>query len=229
MMVAIEDNLRSFCADRSPGARYASFDYCFNHFQDARERGATHQLGDGVNLQVSCLQLGFYLASWGMMRGSGQLLQRSLRELVPVVQAIAEEPDSTWELDVPGYDEDVDSVLALCGRIRRSFSITASDILVTKTVLGVFGCVPAFNRYFQIGFDCSTLSGPALKRISEFYIAHEARLASVDIRTLDFYSGTDTSRRYPQAKVIDMVFFQEGVVRSRASNSNVSSPSAEDS
>jgi hypothetical protein len=223
MMVDIDDNLMSFCADRAPGARYASFDYCYNHFQDARERGVIEQLGDGVNLQVSCLQLGFYLASWGMMRGSSQLLQRSLRELVPVVEAIAQEPDSTWKLDVPDYDEDVDSVLALCGRIRRAFTITASDILVTKTVLGVFGCVPAFDRYFQIGFECSALSGPALKRISAFYSEHEPRLSSVDIRTLDFFSGMNTMRRYPRAKLIDMVFFQEGVNRSRAGSPNLSS------
>jgi hypothetical protein len=45
---------------------------------------------------MSCLQLGFYLASWGMMRGSGDLLQRSVRELAPVVDQIAAEPPDMW-------------------------------------------------------------------------------------------------------------------------------------
>jgi hypothetical protein len=37
-------------------------------------------------------------------------------------------------------------VLALSRRVRRAFSVPASDILVTKTMLGVFGWVPAFDR-----------------------------------------------------------------------------------
>src|SRR5579885_2777245 len=85
----VKNNLKLFCIDRSPGGRYASFDYCFNYFQGVRERGEAEQLLDEANLQMSCLQLGYYLASWGMMRGSGQLLQRSLRGLVPVVEVIA--------------------------------------------------------------------------------------------------------------------------------------------
>ena len=80
MTVDIEGNLNMFLRSRAPGARYASFDYCFNHFQEAREAGQTERLAD-KDLLLSCLQLGFYLASWGMMRGSGDLLQRTIPEL----------------------------------------------------------------------------------------------------------------------------------------------------
>lgn len=38
-------------------------------------------------MEVSCLHLGFYLASWGMLRGSSDLLQRSARHLVPLMTA----------------------------------------------------------------------------------------------------------------------------------------------
>ena len=79
MSVDIERNLEMFLKYREPGGRYASFDYCFNHFQDARDTGDTAGLAKGDNLLQSCLHLGFYLASWGMMRGSSQLLQRSIR------------------------------------------------------------------------------------------------------------------------------------------------------
>jgi hypothetical protein len=56
------------------------------------------------DLVVASLHLGFYLASWGMMRGSGDLLQNSLYSLKPVVQAILREQSATWALDVTDPD-----------------------------------------------------------------------------------------------------------------------------
>jgi hypothetical protein len=125
MEVDIRGNLEAFLCRRSPAGRYASFDYCFNYFQDARDAQETMYLASGDRLELSCLHLGFYLASWGMMRGSGGLHRRSLQELVPVMETIAREPLATWELDVPGYSEaGIEGVLALAERIR-----TASRLL----------------------------------------------------------------------------------------------------
>ena len=151
--VDLKGNLDVFLRRRSPAARYASFDYCFNYFQDARDNQHTAALGSDDRLELSCLHLGFYLASWGMMRGSGGLHSRSLAELVPVVRAVADEPATTWELDVPGYSEaGITAVLALGDRIRAVYTFAASSVLVTKTMLGVFGCIPAFDRFFRLGF-----------------------------------------------------------------------------
>jgi hypothetical protein len=149
MAVDIKGSLDAFLCRRSPTTRYASFDYCFNYFQNARDAQETAGLASGDQLQLSCLHLGFYLASWGMMRGSGGLYGHSLQELVAVVQAIADEPPATWELDVPGYSEaGIAAVLALADRIGTAYTFTASPILVTKTMLSVFGCIPAFDRCF---------------------------------------------------------------------------------
>lgn len=215
MTVDIDANLAAFLTYRTPESRYASFDYCFNHFQDARESGDTAKLADDEHRMLSCLQLGFYLASWGMMRGSGDLLQRSARDLVPVIEMIAAEPASTWELDAHCLGTRTDDVLALSRRIRQAFTVSASDILVTKTMLGVFGCVPAFDRYFRVGFGCQTLCAHALVRIGEFYMDHQAKIDIHRVLTLDFDSGLDTKRRYSRAKIIDMIFFQEGLNRER--------------
>ena len=54
---------------RKPDARYASFDYCFNYFQSFREAGESAALAKPANIQLSCLHLGFYLASCA--RGDG--------------------------------------------------------------------------------------------------------------------------------------------------------------
>ena len=210
----IEGNLEAFLCRRSPAARYASFDYCFNYFQDARDAQETVGLAGGDRLELSCLHLGFYLASWGMMRGSGGLHGRSLHELVPVVQVIADEPPATWELDVPGYSEaGIAAVLALGDRIRSAYTFAASPILVTKTMLGVFGCIPAFDRFFRLGFGRAVLDRATLTKISDFYTANKSGLHTASVRTLDFATGQDTPRYYTQAKIIDMIFFQEGYKR----------------
>jgi len=214
IMVDINENLSRFTRRRAPENRYASFDYCFNYFQHARENEETKDLGQGDQLELSCLHLGFYLASWGMMRGSGGLHRRSLRELAGVVHIIADEPPESWDLDVPGYSEhSIDAVLALSSRIQKSYTVSASPILVSKTLLGVFGCLPAFDRFFRIGFGGARLNRETLRKISDFYRAHKSTLDEVHIPTLDFSTGQDTSRQYPQAKIIDMIFFEEGFRR----------------
>jgi hypothetical protein len=213
MTADIDANLTAFLENRTPEARYASFDYCFNHFQEARESGDTAALADGDHRMLSCLQLGFYLASWGMMRGSGDLLQRSARDLVPVIEMIAAEPPPTWDFDAHCLGTRADEVLALSRRVRQAFTVPASDTLVTKTMLGVFGCVPAFDRYFRIGFGCQTLCADALMRVGNFYMDQQAKIDARRVFTLDFDSGLDTKRRYSRAKIIDMIFFQEGLNR----------------
>lgn len=210
----IEGNLHAFLRRRSPAARYASFDYCFNYFQDARDAEETAGLASGDRIELSCLHLGFYLASWGMMRGSGGLHGRSLHELGPVVQVIADEPPATWELDVPAYSEaGIAEVLSLGDRIRNAYTFAASPVLVTKTMLGVFGCIPAFDRFFRLGFGRAALDRATLGKISGFYMANKSVLHAAPVRTLDFATGQDTPRCYTQAKIIDMIFFQEGYKR----------------
>jgi hypothetical protein len=61
--------------------RYSSFDYCYNYFQ------RTENLEDDI--EKSCLVLGFYLASWGMLRASSFMLQKSVKYLQPTIQYIS--------------------------------------------------------------------------------------------------------------------------------------------
>lgn len=165
---------------------------------------------DDDDLVVASLHLGFYLASWGMMRGSGDLLQNSVYSLRPVVQAIAREQPSTWDIDVNKQDYRRD-VLALYGRIEAAFTpINASNILVTKTMLGVFGCIPAFDRFFRTGFGHWTVNERNIDRIASFYRVNMTAIDGVEIRTLDVNTGLETDRSYPRAKIIDMYYFQKG-------------------
>jgi hypothetical protein len=54
-------------------------------------------------------------------------------------------------------------------QIRGALPDAASNILITKIMLGVFGCVPAFATYFKRGFGAWTFGTKALMRVAEFY------------------------------------------------------------
>lgn len=214
--VDIEAAVGSYLRDRQPTARYASFDYCFNHFQSHRAAVATW--GEPVGMEVSCLHLGFYLASWGMLRGSSELLQRSVRHLVPLVETIADAPAELWDLDLDGYDDvGIDLLYRAALNVRRALQpVDASDILVTKVMLGTFGCVPAFDTYFKKGFGVSTFSRRSLRLIEQFYRANSSRIDTLRRPTLDFTTGQPTTRLYTRAKIVDMVFFIEGGYTNRS-------------
>lgn len=215
--VDLDANLRRYLdgasatGGRRPDARYTSFDYCFNYFQSFRESGNLGGLASPENIQISCLQLGFYLASWGMLRGSAELLQKSARHFVPVIEAIASTDPFVWEIDADRYTEsNIEALLALARTLRQA-SGGMSDILVTKIMLGVFGSVPAFDTNFRHGFGVSTFGAKALRKVGVFYANNAELLDRYRVRTLDFVTGEPTERLYARAKVIDMAFFIEGM------------------
>jgi hypothetical protein len=210
-MVDIESNLKIYLGKREPSARYTSFDYCFNYFQAHREEGRLSELLCGDALQLSCLHLGFYLASWGMLRGSTDLLQRSARNFVPLVDVIANAPPAIWDMDAHVYgDGNCPTLFETARRIQEALPDGASDILVTKIMLGTFGCVPAFDTYFKKGFGAWTFGRKALRKVGEFYTANAEIIDRNRVHTIEFDSGAPSPRRYTRAKVIDMIFFVAG-------------------
>ena len=124
----IEANLVAFTDDLGPDARYASFDYCFNYFRSFRERDRTADIAAPRNLQMSCLQLGFYLASWGMLRGSSTLLRKSARHYEPVIDVIAAAPAEVWI--VPPFRSSVVSAIARVPAVTLPRNSVPPDWLV---------------------------------------------------------------------------------------------------
>jgi hypothetical protein len=212
--VDISRDAGRYLQGRRDTARYASFDYCFNYFRGFHEEGRVTELMSEAHLEKACLHLGFYLASWGMLRGSSDLLQRSVRYLSRLIEVVAEAPHELWTLDVGGYDASgIDLLLDSRRRIRSAFLEPASDTLVTKLMLGVFGCAPAFDRYFRAGLGVTTFARSSLQRIRDFYDANMDTIEAGRVPTIDFGSARPTERLYTAAKVIDMVFFIEGYRR----------------
>ena len=192
-----------------PHHRYRSWEHCYGFFRDHR-----HDLRSVED--TAALQLGFYLASWGMYRGSGFLLQHAYTAHVPVVRAVASSQFSAlWQRDVGANAGDADfasTILILVRSIKAAYEPfgTATDTLATKVVLGTVGCLPACDRFFiqglrAEGFPFSYLNEHFVYRILHYCIAHRLELAEQQA-IITARGGPE----YPLMKLVDMRFWQIG-------------------
>jgi len=208
----IVGNVEKFKESSNPNDRYTSFDYCYNYFR--RTEDLTK------DMEKSCLALGFYLASWGMFRGSSFLLQKSVKHFVPTVQFISSLEKSVWTIDVNNYNkENMHTIIEIYNQVKSNLiqDNNADLTLVTKVLLGVFGFVPAFDNYFCNTFrvlsegECGfrRLNIKSLSFIQKFYEENKEEIDSLanNTHTTDFLTGKKTSIKYPKAKIIDMYGF----------------------
>ncbi len=199
---------------RLPDERYASFDFCYNHFYSFYRQNKISDMASEKNLQASCLHLGFYLASWGMLRGSSFLLEKSIRHYSNLIKLISKLPPKVWKIDVDNYNEDnIHILLGVAKKIKESLSSKEkypSDTLITKIMLGVFGNAPALDQYVKKSFKVYALNKKTLNKIKIFYDNNKDIIDGYEINTLDFFTGQDTDIKYTKAKLIDMYGFIAG-------------------
>jgi hypothetical protein len=211
----IEPIVNKYKSQLNPDERYTSFDYCYNYFR------MTNDLTQDI--EKSCLVLGFYLASWGMFRGSSFLLQKSVKHFESTIQYIATLDKSVWEIDVDNYsEENIGTIIRIYKDIKKLLILDGnSDLtLITKILLGVFGFIPAFDNYFgnsfraiygkQCGFRKVNVN--SLTSIKSFYELNKATIdrLSMETFTTNFITGQKTTINYPKAKIIDMYGFTAG-------------------
>ncbi|MBR4520717.1 MAG: hypothetical protein IKO63_04820 [Paludibacteraceae bacterium] len=209
----VKASIEQFLQKRLTDKRYASYDFCYLYFQCNKGK-----LG-GKNVENSCMHLWGYLASWGMLRGSSALLQCSPAIFVPLINYLDSINKScVWDADVDTYTNDKSKILnvydSISNILETAIGTPASVILTTKIMLGVFGCVPAFDQYFTKTFHSLytrfyKLRKEELESIEDFYRKHKSILDSIYIPVVDF-NGTQTKYNYKKAKLIDMFGFMMG-------------------
>jgi hypothetical protein len=192
--------------------RYHSWEHCYRYFH----RSPEHVVGDH---DYAALQLAFYLASWGMYRGSSFLLQHDYTiHLAVIDRLVAPQFCDLREKEFGAGNNDselVPIILDAVAAIRQAYSpFNPSDTLVTKVLLGTFGCLPACDRYFKdgfkrTGFQYSHLNAAFIERVLWFCKANFVALREEQQRI-----ETVGGMRYPLMKLIDMYFWQIGYTQS---------------
>ncbi len=148
-----DDNYR----EGAPNTRYKSWEYCRGYFLDCLDKER-----DPVLIDTMALHLGFYLASWGMYRGSSFLLQRDYKAHINTVNILfnfydnqTDEVKQRFRMGVFNYDELNDIYKIIKGAYGNHVNNedAPSDTLTTKILIGTFGCIPAFDRFLKKGIS----------------------------------------------------------------------------
>lgn len=204
-----------------PNHSYLSWEHCYNFFST-----------DPQDYDLASLHLAFYLASWGMYRGSSFLRQKDYKVHRPIVEELLK-PEykqiraiSLDALDPAssGSGELISLIMKLVewvkncyptyiGHERRHINVT--DTLATKILMGTLGCIPAYDRYFIEGLKAEGLSFSYLNRknFAEM-VGYCQKHRSTFLAAQQQISHDELN--YPIMKVIDMYFWQIGKNSERA-------------
>ncbi len=202
-----------------PSARFLSWEHCYNAFHEARAQKSP-------DLDYLSLQLAFYLASWGMYRGSSFLLQKDYTVHKNAVQVILESKYNSLDgincIDyktasninllfkelVPQLEEHYENVRKTLPKYQ-SAQTGISTTLITKILMGTLACVPAYDRYFVSGIKSSgvatgSFNCASLDKIVKHYIRN-SKLFETERKHM-----TTGICSYPQMKLVDMEFWTIG-------------------
>lgn len=207
-------------ARANENGRSRSWEHCYRVFRDART-------DPSPDYDYLSLHLAFYLASWGMYRGSCFIFQKDYKVHTPIVEKVLKpEYDCLFGLactdlrnsDVRAQLMELSADIAdYFDPIReevkgRVVEYPVSPVLITKILMGTLGCVPAYDRFFEegarhLGLKEKNYKKNSLLELADIYEAHNDRLeeARRGMRTEDLV--------YPQMKLLDMGFWQVGFER----------------
>ncbi len=210
----VENSLRFYIDHlQEPHHRYRSWEHCYDHFQKR------HSFESKADFDTAALHLAFYLASWGMYRGSSQVLQKDYKIYIPTIRVlVSPKYQSLWALDfeaIPLDGPEIKLVFQLAQDIEKTLGqkgITPTRTLVTKIIMGTVGCTPAYDRFFIDG----------VKSLGEFSASfgHRSYLGLIqfyreNVREFKEAQAVISKDRvaYPPMKLVDMYFWSLGVQR----------------
>lgn len=201
-----------------PNHRYKSWEHCYRFFIEDE---------DTKNIDISCLHLAFYLASWGMYRGSSFLLWKDYKVHEEVVEKILQYKH-LQNIDFSSFDSiPLSEILSLAEWIKNWYRnninlvngdlkiINTTDTLMTKILLGTLACVPAYDRYYidgmrKSGISFSKINKKNLKNVIKYYQEHKN-----EFNKAQEYIYTKSNFYYPAMKLVDMYFWEIGFKKSK--------------
>lgn len=201
------------------GRREWSWDFCINYFSATDDPTA--------EMEKSCLQLGYYLASWGMLRGSSWLFKNAHpRHYTATIETIARHSPTVRDLDLSDYT-DTQARAALISAYADIKGALLPDgnehaTAVTKVMLGVWGNIPAFDTYLRAGLRSivspaeraafNTVNDRSLELLNRIYRENQGVIDQLanSHDTVIFSDHAAPSRSYTRAKVLDAAGFALG-------------------
>lgn len=201
---------KRLCQDKQH--RYKSWEHCYVAFKEEDDT------------ELLSLHLGFYLASWGMYRGSSGLLQKDFTVHKKAIEILKSSKYTFLNTHVHKADrKHISLILELKNELKqyyetvyflkgnREFYITPTDTLMTKIMLGTLGCIPAYDRYYidglrEVGLKGYRVNQQSLKSLFDFI--EETYNKKIIQETQNKISKNGIC--YPKMKILDMFFWEVG-------------------
>jgi hypothetical protein len=137
--------------------------------------------------------LGFYLASWGMYRGSVAIFQKDYTIHIKAVQIIKKYYKLRCNATNEVSETNLDKIVKLNSELFNHYNSykymvneelivrKPTDTLISKIVIGTLGCSPAFDRYFNDGVKASgykfyKMKEKSYKELFQFVENHKSEL-----------------------------------------------------
>lgn len=213
-------------------ARYRSWEHCNNVFNEKHDklielRKKGSDLSD-EEYDYLALHLSFYLASWGMYRGSSLLLSTDYKiHVIIVKELMKEEYDNLWNITYENLNNEKENIKSLIDKIKKELYGNRPDdvktfykkekrpnitnTLATKILLGTLACIPAYDKNFKdaIGKYEIASKTPNVKSMGALAKFYEDNEETLNNKLKKFEKEDKTT--YPQMKLLDMIFFQYGM------------------
>ena len=193
--------------------RFKSWDICYQAFNINKQT------------EILTLELAFYLASWGMYRGSSGLLQTNYlihKDAVNILftkESLKLKCNQNNEVSRKNVSEILDLKNKLAAHYReinftkktqKSHPISPTDTLLSKVLLGTLGCMPAYDRYFILGLKEMKIKHTILNVNSLNELFDFVDINKKEIENAQKLISTKTDNHYPIMKILDMYFWQIG-------------------
>ncbi|MEK4517861.1 hypothetical protein NSS64_21435 [Paenibacillus sp. FSL H8-0122] len=204
--------------------RFLSWEHCYKFFKNNHKLFKEEKVMDHASLHLA-----FYLASWGMLRGGTFLLQKDYKVHEYLLEKVFMD-DKYKEYYAPEFRNTLshqyyDGIDMLIEDVRDAYSynvrpiggrkdiISVSDTLASKILLGLFGVVPAYDRFFVSamklhGFNNTSFNQESLITLVDFYLDNEIEF----LKCKDMF--TSGNSEYTPMKLVDMYFWQVGYMMS---------------
>ena len=178
--------------NNNDNSRYKSWEHCYATFYNAITNGdKSSETKDYLSLQLA-----FYLASWGMYRGSSFLLQKDYtihREPIKIIlddtysvllgikcDKLLSNINLLFEL-IKKLEDEYEKVRAgIKGMVKNG----VTDTLISKVLLGTLGCVPAYDRFFKDGLkklrmENFSFNEKSISELCQYYSKYDSVLEKI--------------------------------------------------
>ena len=197
----LHDSYKSFFTYRKSvkdidySRRYSSWDVCYEYFRDVKSFDK--------NSNIAGFHLGFYLASWGMFRGSSKLLNSGIKKYNDLAELLISKKHA-------GFIEQYNSI----EKFLEENAISATQTLITKIMLGVYANTPAVDKFFNktarkycIGIYDKNDAKEVLKKIEGIFNTKIDNGQTVE----EFIETLPKGDVLSKEKILDGMFFQIGM------------------